>query len=435
MKKISAFLLIFVLSAMFMLAGAMPALAANDQVDIDGADVKYSKLDISNIKLSSADKSYLITIDGDALKAAAEKGKNFRISMDNVTLAFSSSAMYTDAYKKAAAAGYPVQIRLHVKTNQSIDMGKYFTSGLNNNLMLTTKCTELSAELYVSGRKSADIYQFAAPVSFILDYNSIWNSANTVGKPQSGLTLAWYDLHKKTSSYPQWVRLATKLDLSNRIATGQDIYACGIITPIVCTDLNNAGGSVNGGGNTNTSSGIDSHWAAGDIRQMQSYGIVPADIDSSVLNKAITRDEFVAYLVKTLALPENVELAGKFRDVSQSNPYYKEIYTGVKAGLVNGTSADTFNPQSAITRQEMAAFFTRTLELKDKTVSTDKTKLNTMKDVSAIAAWAKDSCAVAVNSGLISGQQVSGGVAFAPKANTTWAESVVMLNRLRAAVR
>ena len=311
-------------------------------------------------------------------------------------------------------------------------MGKYFTSGLNNNLMLTTECTELSAELYVSGRKSADIYQFAAPISFILDYNSIWNSANTVGKPQSGLTLAWYDLHKKNSSYPQWVRLNTKLDLSNRIATGQNIYACGIITTIVCTDLNNAGGSVNGG-NTNTSGSIDNHWAAGDIRQMQSYGIVPADIDSSVLNKAITRDEFVAYLVKTLSLPENVELAGKFRDVSQSNPYYKEIYTGVKA--VNGTSADTFSPQAPITRQEMAAFFTRALELKNKAVSTDKTKLNTMKDVSAIAAWAKDSCAVAVNSGLISGQQLKDGVAFAPEANTTWAESVVMLNRLRAAIR
>ena len=84
----------------------------------------------------------------------------------------------------------------------------------------------------------------------------------------------------------------------------------------------------------------------------------------------------------------------------------------------------------------MAALFTRALNQKQVEVSTDLTKLSQMKDAGQIAAWAKESCAGAVNAGLITGTENSAGqVVFSPKNNTTWAEAVVMLHRLYEMVK
>ncbi|MGI5824043.1 MAG: S-layer homology domain-containing protein [Bacillota bacterium] len=433
-KKLSMLMTVAVLSLLMCLFAAMPAMAAGSYADITAASVQQSKLDISNINLSDSSRSYTITIDKGALSAAESKGKTFRISMDNVTLAFAPEALYTADYKKAVKTGKPVQVKFYVKTKQGIDMGRYFTSGLNNNFMLTTKCTTIKAEILVSGVKAYNMYKFASPVSFIQNYSEDWNNYKG-GKSETGVTLAWYDLERKISSgVPQWIRLSTDLDTKNNVAEGSDIYSCGIIVPIVCSDLNNAtGGSSGGNQGGGTSSGIpESFWAKYDIEEMQQAGIVPAAVNTSKLNQPIARDEFVAYLVRSLGLQEDLSLAGKFTDVAEGNAYYKEIYTGVKNGLVTGTGSSSFSPAAKITRQEMAAFFTRALSLKGHDFSTDQTKLRQMKDAADIAVWAKSSCAAAVNRGLITGRSAGSYTVFAPTANTTWAEAVVMLNRLRA---
>lgn len=437
MKKISKLMMIMTLAAVFALFGAMPALAAST-ADINTEDVKYSKTDISNIKLYSSKNSYDIRIEKGALEAAVAQGKNFRVNMDNVTLTFPGSVFYTDAYKKAVAMNRPVEVRLNVKTDQGMDMGRYFTSGLNNNFQMTTRVTELQAELYVSGTKSSDMNQLAAPITFTLDYREIWNSSNT-GKAETGVTLAWYDSKRKMSSAPKWTRLSTSLDTASHVATAQDIYTCGVIVPIVCPDLNNvngtSSGNQDGNGGTVAPAGIDAHWAADGIRAMQQAGVVPSDVAVSKLNQPINRDEFAAYLVRTLGLQEDTSMAGKFSDVGENNQYYDDIYTGVKEGLISGTTAGTFSPNAKITRQEMAVFFARALEKKGYSMQSTITKLSAMKDYNQISAWAKVSCAVAVNSGIITGTGGSGGATlFAPHANTTWAEAVVMLERLRSGV-
>ena len=59
--------------------------------------------------------------------------------------------------------------------------------------------------------------------------------------------------------------------------------------------------------------------------------------------------------------------------------------------------------------------------------STDRSKLAAMRDADQVSAWAKDSAAACLNTGLIGGTD---GNRFAPQQNTTWAEAAVMLNRL-----
>ena len=433
-KKASVMMLTVALAAVMCLLFAVPALAANT-VDIKAEDVKGTKIDISNINLSSSEHSYTITIDKDALAAAEAKGKAFNITMDNVTLNFNSSSFYTESYKNAVKKGRPVQVKLYVKTKYGIDMGRYFTSGKNNNFLMTTRGTSVKAELLVSGSKQSDIYRLAAPMTFKQDYGEDWNNYKG-GKKETGVTMAWYDMDRKlSSSTPSWVRLTTKLDVNANVASASNIYTCGVIVPIVCTDLNNVNGTSTGGGSSDTSTSVipDSFWAKADIEQMQQAGIVSSNLAYSKVNQAITRDEFVAYLVRVLRLSgEKVEFQGKFTDVSTSNPYYNEIYIGVKNGLVSGTAADKFSPSAKITREEMAAFFTRALNFKNHQVSNDLTKLSQMADSGKISAWAKLSCAAAVNEGLITGQPQGSSVIFAPKANTTRAEAIVMLNRLRA---
>lgn len=429
-KKVSVWMLTAALAAVMCLFCAMPALAANS------IEVKAGKTDIGNINLSSETHSYTITIDKDSFAWADENGASFNIKMDNVTLNFKSAAFYTDAYKKALQTNKPVQVKLYVKTKYGIDMGKYFTSGKNSNYLLTTKGTSVKAELLVSGSKKSDIYQLAAPITFKQDYREDWNAYNG-GKKETGVTMAWYDMDRKLSSAPAWVRLSTKLDTQNKVAAAADIYTCGVIVPIVCTDLNNvtgtsSGGNSGNGGGTAPAGLPDGFWAKSDIEQMQQAGIVPTSLNYGQFNEAITRDEFVAYMVRSLRLSgEQAEAGGAFNDVSQSNPYYKEIYIGVQNSLVSGTSANTFSPNAKITREEMAAFFTRALSFKKQQINEDTSVLANMADSGSIAAWAKKSCAAAVNAGLITGKAQGGKTIFAPKDNTTRAESVVMLNRLR----
>lgn len=432
MKKFSMFAITLILAAVFALFAAAPAFAA-DYADINEEDVKYAKTDISDIRLSDKEHSYTIVIDSGALKEAEARNKNFKITMDNLTLSFPSAVFYTNAYQKAIDSKRPVEVKLLVKTRQGFDMGNYFNSGVNNNYQLTTEVTKLEAELYISGVKDSDMNKFAKPLSFCLNYRELWNNASTAGKSQSAITLAWYDFDRVLASYPEWERLATKVDLNAQTATAQDIYGCGVIAPIICPDLNNASGGNNNNNGSTTPVSSD-YWAAEAISDMQQAGIVPKNTAASKYNQPIGRAEFTAYLVRTLGLETDTSAVGKFKDVSTSNPYYNEIYTGVKAGLVSGTSANTFSPNAHITRQEIAVFFTRALNLKNCAVSTDKTKLAAMRDYASIAVWSKDSCAVAVNSGLITGRGSGANVYFAPKADTSWAEAVVMLDRLRGII-
>lgn len=427
MKKKTKLILVIVLAMLISLIAALPAFAAAS-VNITKNAVEQSKIDIGDLDLSSYTRTHTITIDADALRAAEKLGETFKITMENITLCFTPEVFYTKDYLAAVNRGGFVQVKLEVQTKKSFDMGKYFFSGVNNNYMLAPRNTTLKGEILVSGVKAADLCQFAAPITFIQDYTEDWNS-NFTGKKESGVTLSWYDLERKmTTGTPQWVRLDTQLDTAENIATAANIYACGIIVPIICPDLNNETNSVT----PDEPSSIPSDfWARGDILAMQQAGIVPTDIAVERLNRPIDRDEFVGYFARTVGLQISTAWDNPFTDLPASNPYYGSILSAAEAGLVNGTGNNTFSPDDSITRQEMAALFARALSRDGIATDSSPDRLNRMKDADQISDWARESCAIAVNRGLITGYGSGEEARFAPLAETTWAEAVVMLNRLR----
>ncbi len=427
MKKRTKLTLVIALAMLISLFAVLPAFAAAS-VNITKNAVEQSKIDIGNLDLTSYTRTHTITIDADALRAAEKLGETFQITMENITLRFAPEVFYTEDYLSAVNRGGFVQVKLEVQTKKSFDMGKYFFSGVNNNYMLAPRNTTLAGEILVSGVKVADLHQFAAPISFIQDYTEDWNS-NFTGKKESGVTLAWYDLERKmTVGTPQWVRLDTQLDTAENIATAANIYASGIIVPIICPDLNN---ETNSAVPDEPSSIPSDFWAREDILAMQRAGIVPADIAAERLNRPIDRDEFVGYFVRTIGLAISTAGDNPFTDLSASNPYYGSILSAAEAGLVNGTGGNTFSPDASITRQEMAALFSRALARDGIVTDSSSERLEQMTDASRISDWAWEACAIAVNRGLITGYGGADGTRFAPESETTWAEAVVMLNRLR----
>ena len=161
---------------------------------------------------------------------------------------------------------------------------------------------------------------------------------------------------------------------------------------------------------------------------LQAVSVVPEDLSGVKFNQPITRAEFAAYLVNVLSLHyDGKELSNPFKDVQAGHTYYEEILLAHKAGLLSGQTKNTFAPDAAITRQEMACMFTRVLNVVQHEYSTDNSKLAAMPDAGRVSSWARESVAVSLNTGLIAGTD---GGRFAPAQTTTWTEAVVMLNRL-----
>ena len=112
-------------------------------------------------------------------------------------------------------------------------------------------------------------------------------------------------------------------------------------------------------------------WARNDLDTVYSKGIMNAYSSYSFMpNVEITRGEFVTLLVKIFELPLNYEGEGTFNDVFQIDPFsnglyeYKYIETAARAGIVRGTTGNTFMPSASITRQDAALMIARAAELK-----------------------------------------------------------------------
>ncbi len=126
---------------------------------------------------------------------------------------------------------------------------------------------------------------------------------------------------------------------------------------------------------------------------------IPAQVDTAGINtvalqgrtefagsQPITRAEFAAMLALGLRLPF-AETAAPFTDIDVRHPFNELVSAAYAVGMVNGTSATTFTPDSYISRQEMAAMIDKGLKLpqaSDKRAFDDAAAINPIFD-SAIA--------------------------------------------------
>jgi hypothetical protein len=107
-----------------------------------------------------------------------------------------------------------------------------------------------------------------------------------------------------------------------------------------------------------------------DAQWQSLYGVTAARVDSVAdgypdhtfhPTSQVTRAQFTKMALNGLGVAQKTPTSPTFSDVLKSNIFYSYIEGAVSAGLVNGTGANKFSPNSAITRQNVAAILGRWL--------------------------------------------------------------------------
>ncbi|GMK45809.1 hypothetical protein PghCCS26_29370 [Paenibacillus glycanilyticus] len=178
-------------------------------------------------------------------------------------------------------------------------------------------------------------------------------------------------------------------------------------------------------------SDMSNHWSKNAVNDMASRLIVGGAGDGLFYpNKAITRAEFAAIIVRALGLRmENG--ASSFSDVKASAWYSDDVQTAYSHQLINGYPVGSFHPNDSITREQAMTIIAKAMTLTgiqtDLQESSVNALINAFSDKSKISAWATSGIAACLQAGIVSGQSAS---ILAPASNITRAEAVVMIQRL-----
>ena len=140
-------------------------------------------------------------------------------------------------------------------------------------------------------------------------------------------------------------------------------------------------------------------------------------------NTSLSRAMLVAVLHRLEGSP--AASAGDFTDVADGDWYAQAVNWAASVGVVNGFDDGTFQPNAAITREQMAAILRNYAAYKGLDVSASGS-LSTFTDAASVSDWAKESVEWAVGSGLIGGYEDS---TLRPQGTTTRAEVASVLQR------
>lgn len=167
-------------------------------------------------------------------------------------------------------------------------------------------------------------------------------------------------------------------------------------------------------------------WAVDAVEALISEGIIEGTSATAFSPaKKITREEFVAWLVRTLEF--TADFKDNFSDVKETDKYYKEIGIAKEVGIVVGFEG-RFSPDREISRQEMATMTINALKLADKVLEKGTAQdVRKYTDAGRIAKYAVENMATMVKMGFITGNSKT---TLNPTGATTRAEAAVILSKL-----
>lgn len=142
----------------------------------------------------------------------------------------------------------------------------------------------------------------------------------------------------------------------------------------------------------------------------------------------ITRADFAGFIIRTLGL--EVKGADNFADVDPNHEYAAEIATGKALGIFNGTGDNKFEPEAAISRQDLMTMCYR--GMKNAGVISgmvSKAWVNNFSDSGNISDYAIEAMASMIENSIVRG---NGDGTVNPLGNTTRAEAAVIMNRISA---
>ena len=151
------------------------------------------------------------------------------------------------------------------------------------------------------------------------------------------------------------------------------------------------------------------------------------------------RAQLVCILYRIQGEPKVVEgyelakLRAPFDDVPRGQWYTNAILWAKLTGIVNGTSATTFDPSGQITREQLAAILYRYTAKYAPDATGNAASLAAYPDAGSVSAYARDAMAWAVGNGLIKGLPHDKTDYLEPGGSTTRAQVATILMRYKQA--
>ena len=147
---------------------------------------------------------------------------------------------------------------------------------------------------------------------------------------------------------------------------------------------------------------------------------------------ALTRSMLVTFLWRAEGCPDAALTAG-FSDVADGMFYTEAVAWAAENGIVMGYSDGRFGPDDVITREQIAVIMYRVAEYRGYDVTAAKTTdLSAFTDTASVSDYALDGMRWAVGYGLMVGRD---GSRLEPKGKASRAESVTILARFYADVK
>ncbi len=146
-------------------------------------------------------------------------------------------------------------------------------------------------------------------------------------------------------------------------------------------------------------SDADQSWAKSEINAMLNKGIVSAS-DNFQPQALLTRGEFASWIAKAYGLKVTASKL-PFKDVNSSNSNYNAIAAAYEHGLLSGKSKSKFDPNGAISQNELAAAMSKLLVSFDKKEKSGKVTSKYLANLKTtqVASWAEDDMALLMELG------------------------------------
>ena len=165
-------------------------------------------------------------------------------------------------------------------------------------------------------------------------------------------------------------------------------------------------------------------WYKDAVQYAYAGGLMTGVSANEFAPEATTTRAMIVSMLARLEGVESAESAG-FADVAANDWYATAVNWAAASGITSGTGDGNFSPNTAITREQLAAILMNYAQYKGQDVSARAT-LDTYSDATAISSWANDVMSWAVAEGLLTGVTND---QLQPQGNATRAQVAAILQR------
>ncbi|MBR2846980.1 MAG: S-layer homology domain-containing protein [Clostridia bacterium] len=167
-------------------------------------------------------------------------------------------------------------------------------------------------------------------------------------------------------------------------------------------------------------------WAKKEIETLAMKDIANAVGGAFAPGENITRADFAGFLIRSLGL--TADASSTFDDIDPNHYYAKEIAMGKALGILTGVGNNLYNPNEAISRQDVMTICARGMEIAGTLDTTGSlVRLSSFTDSSLFADYAALHASKMVIEGVVKGNPDQ---TINPLGNTTRAEAAVMMYRI-----